>query len=239
MNPFLELERNLPEMEKNLGYAFKDKKLFLKAFIHRSFLHENKKIAEESNERLEFLGDAILGVLISDYLFHKFPDWSEGKLSSQKSFLVDSASCSHYMRKLGLENFILLGKGEFYTVSRGRDSIIADAFEALMGAIYLDGGFLAVKTLLLEMLQEELENLIKNPMRNYKAELQDYSQKKIQKIPEYKVLQESGPEHEKTFFVEVFLGDEKVGFGKGASKKEAEQSAAADALEKMQKQENI
>lgn len=222
----------LPEIEESLGCVFKDKFLLALAFVHRSYFNEKRGEVKEHNERLEFLGDSVLGVLVSEYLYVRFPEAPEGELSHMRSYLVDAKACSEQVQELGLDRFILLGKGEQRNTGRGRETILADLFEALIGALFLDGGTEAALKFFHAHIEEKLDRAIDRPMRNWKAELQDYVQKKWQTIPTYQVLDEEGPDHRKLFHVGVFLNDHCLGEGKGESKKEAEVLAAKEAMEK-------
>ncbi len=219
-----------PIIEERLGYRFTDRNLLLLAFIHCSFFNENRDLVLSHNERLEFLGDSILGLIVSDFLYTHLPDHSEGDLSHLRAYFVGSTSCASLLQKLNLAEFILLGKGEQLNQGKGRERILADLFEALVGAIYLDGGFAAARTFLLSHFSDELIRATTRPQRNWKADLQDYSQKKYQKLPSYQVLDQSGPDHSKRFMVVVTVGDRKLGQGEGSSKKQAEQVAAEKAL---------
>lgn len=232
MNLLERLKSNLESIEEKLGYAFENKDFLVQAFIHRSFINEYRVGPLQHNERLEFLGDSVLGLVVADYLFHRLPDHPEGQLSQLRSRLVDATSCAQYLQKLQLGEHILLGKGETMTEGRTKPSILADVFEALLGAIYLDGGLGVMKSFLLFHFETEFEAAIGSPPRNYKAELQDLSQKQFQKTPVYKVVDETGPDHSKVFHVMVFVNEKEAGVGLGASKKEAEQRAAFDALSK-------
>lgn len=224
---------NLEEAEERLGYVFSNKDLLLTALVHRSFVNEHKEMGGQHNERLEFLGDSVLGFFVADYLYHRLPGHPEGQLSQLRSKLVDATSCAQYLQKIELQDYILLGRGEKMTEGRSKISILADAFEAVVGAIYIDGGWSMAKSFLLCHLETIIEAVIGSPPRNYKAELQEYSQKKFHKAPTYKVMQESGPDHAKVFHVMVLMNDQEVGLGIGASKKEAEQRAAFEALKKL------
>lgn len=224
---------HLSEAEDRLGYHFKNKQLLAQAFIHRSYYNEHRDHIHEHNERLEFLGDSILGLLISDYLYLHLPTETEGELSRLRAHLVEASSCAKYLSKLGLAPFVLLGRGERMNEGRGRETILADLFEALIGAIYLDGGMAEAKRLFWLHFEQEIQNILAHPARNWKAELQDYSQKKYQKPPVYKVISETGPDHSKVFLVAAVLDNAEVGQGTGSSKKEAEQAAAQDALGKL------
>lgn len=224
------LLKNCSQLEERLNYRFKNKTLLALAFTHRSYINENRQI-KEHNERLEFLGDSVLGILVADYLYRHLPGTSEGDLSYLRSRLVEATSCVTYMLKLDLSNHLLLGKGEKMNDGRGRDSILADLFEAIMGAIYLDGGMEAAKTFFFGNFTEEIEAILNTPIQNWKALLQDFCQKKFQQPPEYKTLSATGPDHSKIFLVSVELNGKELGQGEGPSKKEAQQAAARKALE--------
>lgn len=225
-----ELFSHLSEVEDRLGYFFKQKRLLAQAFVHRSFYNEHRDRVEEHNERLEFLGDSVLGLLISDYLYHHLPLQAEGELSRLRAHLVEAGSCAKFLMNLGVAPFVLLGKGERMNEGRGRETILADLFEALIGAIYLDGGIGEAKRIFWNHFELEIRTILEHPARNWKAELQDLSQKKYQKPPQYRVASETGPDHNKVFLISVFVDDKEIGRGSGSSKKEAEQSAAQNAL---------
>ncbi len=233
MNPIDQLLSKIDEIESRLGYHFKNKNLLVQAFVHRSFFNEHRDLIEEHNERLEFLGDSILGMLIAEYLYQKLPKETEGQLSHYRSYIVEASNCANLLGQLEIGSYMLLGRGEKLNEKRGRESIFADLFEAVIGAIYLDSSFETTKNFFFERFTESLEKILENPIRNYKAELQDFSQKKYQKPPVYKVTKESGPEHSKVFQVTAYIGDAVVGEGIGSSKKEAEQAAAEDALRRL------
>lgn len=233
INSLDKLVQNYPAIETRLGYAFKNRDLLTLAFVHRSFFNENRSTVKEHNERLEFLGDSVLGLVISDYLYEYLPEHAEGQLSHLRSHLVEAGACASYVQKLDIGEHMLLGKGERMNEGRGRETIYADLFEALMGAIYLDGGLEECKRFFFRHFHDEVESGLKQPLRNWKAELQDYSQKKHQKPPIYKVMKEGGPDHSKIFNVSVFIEHEEIGQGTGSSKKQAEQSAAQNALKSL------
>jgi len=233
MNEYDSLKEKISEIEQKIKYVFEDKELLLLSFVHRSFVNENKKIIEIHNERLEFLGDAILNLVVSEYLFKKFPKATEGELSFLRSQIVDSNSCMGYLRKLNLESYVLLGKGEKQTEDRGRDSILADLFEAVIGAVFLDGGFFKAKDFILNNFEDDFQIFLEKPTRNFKAEFQNFCQKKYLKLPNYKIIKESGPDHSKVFEVGVYIDDTVLGIGMGPSKKEAEQAAAEKALKNL------
>lgn len=229
MNQMEYLLKNISKIESRLGYSFKDSSLLTLAFVHRSFINENRMVTQH-NERLEFLGDAVLGMLVSDYLYRYLPSTAEGQLSYLRSRLVEAGSCVNYVQSLDIASYILLGKGEKMNDGRGRESILADLFEAIIGAIYLDGGLEAAKKFLFRNFTSHIEIILKTPLRNWKALLQDFCQKKYQQTPVYHVLQASGPDHSKIFEISVLVNEQEFGRGTGASKKEAQQAAAADAL---------
>ncbi len=213
-----------------IKYAFKDKSLIQNALTHSSYTNENN--LKESNERLEFLGDAIFDGVISEILYNRLPQESEGQLSKIRSAIVCEASLVRCGREMQLHNLIKISKGEESTGGRFRDSIIADSMEALMGAIYLDGGWEEAKAFIGETFYNTIEEAIAGKLFfDYKSEIQELLQKQGQAQIQYKVYKEEGPEHDKTFHVNLFLNGERIGQGKGKNKKEAEQQAAKYALE--------
>lgn len=221
------------EIEGKLGYHFRQLDYLTLAFVHRSYWNEHQGLVKDHNERLEFLGDSVLGLVTAEYLYCHLPETPEGVLSDLRSRLVEASSCVVYVQKLGITEYLLLGRGEKMNTGKGRESILADLFEALMGAIYLDGGYEAAKMFFFRHFQKETEKILGNPTHNWKAELQDFAQKKFQKTPVYEVIEESGPSHQKNFRIAVFINEQKVGEGSGGSKKEAQQQAAADALARL------
>lgn len=234
MNPLEELRNRIPSIEALLNYRFQQQKLLETAFIHRSFINEFRGEPLEHNERLEFLGDSILNLLIADYLYKKGPNLTEGTLSHLRSSLVDATSCAKYLKQLALEPFLLLGKGERQNSGRGRETLLANLFEALVGAIYLDGGFPAAQDFIVRHFSRSLLSaLVESPSCNWKAKLQEHVQKRQDPPLKYETVGEIGPEHDKSFTIVVKIGDLEVGRGVGSSKKEAQQTAAADACERM------
>lgn len=226
----------LDKIEQKISYYFKNKTLLSIAFTHRSFTNENKEFNQPHNERLEFLGDAVLGLLISEFLYKTMSNSDEGALSYLRSRIVDASSCASFIHELQVEEFLLLGKGEAMNAGRGRETILADLFEALLGAIYLDGGVESAKHFFFSHFEFTLKALIKEPSRNWKALLQDHFQKKYQKQPRYLLMNVEGPDHDRIFSMGVYMDDELLGSGSGSSKKEAEQCAAKDAYEKLEKE---
>lgn len=234
MNTYDHLKKGIPIVEAQISYSFKDKSLIELAFIHRSFTNENRDVVQGHNERLEFLGDAILGLIVSNFLYIQFPNRPEGDLSYIRSRLVEAPACALYLKKINLEPFLMVGKGESMNEGKGRGTILADLFEAIIGALYLDGGVEAARSFFFDHFNEEISSIIEKPHRNWKAELQDYCQKNYQKPPEYSVIKEKGPDHLKTFYIKVQLDGQELGQGKGSSKKEAEQSAAENAIHALE-----
>ena len=233
LNPIEELVARIPAVEEKIKYTFKDKQLLILAFVHRSFFNEYRDLVQQHNERLEFLGDSVLGLMISEYLYAQLPLESEGCLSHLRSHIVEAGSCAEMLYQLGIAPYVLLGRGERMNGGRGRETILADLFEALIGAIYLDSGIEPVKQFFFFHFSGKIQEYLKQPLRNWKAELQDYSQKKHQKPPAYKILKESGPDHSKMFHVIAYINESETGMGVGSSKKEAEQAAAENALKKL------
>lgn len=232
MNTVENLMQHVSEIQSRIGYTFQDLSLLTLAFVHRSYINENRSITAH-NERLEFLGDSVLGMLIAEYLYRNLPSNPEGDLSFLRSRLVEAGSCVTYLQKLDIGKHVLLGKGERMNDGRGRETILADLFEAIVGAIFLDGGIEAARNFLFNNFSEEFAAILKTPLRNWKALLQDYCQKKYQRTPDYQLEEAIGPDHSKMFKISVLINDLEVGKGEGSSKKEAQQAAAADALSKL------
>lgn len=217
-------------IEKKLGYKFKDRKILKTALTHSSFANET---SVESNERLEFLGDAVLGFIVARVLYDLFPDASEGKLSKMRSAIVSRMNFAHFARELKIDKQILLGKGEENTGGRKRQSNLAGAFEAVIGAIFIDGGYKKVYSIVSKLLKNCL-NGKEEIFKDYKTKLQEVAQRQFKKVPKYKVILEEGPPHDKCFHVEVKLGRKSLGKGIGRNKKQAEQAAAKQGLESVE-----
>ena len=230
------MERNnqqLQELEKRIGIKFKDEKLLKQVFIHRSFLNENVGTDLDHNERLEFLGDAVLELIVTDHLFKNYPN-PEGELTNWRSALVKGAMLSKVATNLKIGELLYLSKGEEKTGGKSRSLILANTFEALIGAIYLDLGFEATKKFIDKYLIVNLPTILED--QSYidpKSKLQELSQAKENITPIYKVLKEFGPDHNKSFTVGVSMGENLIGQGSGSSKQKAEQAAASDALAHM------
>lgn len=229
---------HIKALESKLNIRLINPGLFFTACTHRSFQNESKRPLA-NNERLEFLGDSVLSLVVSEFLYTHFPTFPEGELSFAKSKLVEAHACSNYIKQLGVESFLLLGKGESANLGKGRDSVMADFFEAVIGAIFLDLGIDAVKEFLLQNFSSYWKEEGFKKEENEKVILQEYAQKKYQLIPEYQILSQEGPDHEKKFVVAVFIQGKQVGEGIGSSKKEAQQNAAKSALESIKDREEI
>ncbi|MEK7070391.1 MAG: ribonuclease III [Patescibacteria group bacterium] len=223
---------DLSDLEKQINVIFKNKDLLQNAFVHRSYLNENKSFKLPSNEKLEFLGDSVLSLATSVYLYKKYPLLQEGDYTEIKSAVVKTSSLAEAAESLGLGDYFLLSRGEDQGGGRVNKNILADCFEALIAVIFIDQGFKkAYDFILTYLFGDKLDMLVTN--KEYvssKSALQERFQSRYKVIPEYKVLEEEGPEHKRTFTVGVYLKDKKLSEGVGASKKEAEEQAAALAL---------
>jgi len=219
-------------IEKKLDYKFKDRELLKTALTHSSYANET---SVESNERLEFLGDAVLGFVVADVLYKRYPDATEGKLSKMRSSIVSRMNFAHFARELRINKQVLLGKGEENTGGRERESNLSGTFEAVIGAIFIDGGYRKVYKVIIKLLKNCL-NGDEEIFKDYKTKLQEVAQRKFKKVPKYKVVLEEGPPHDKNFHIEVKLGRKTFGKGMGSNKKKAEQEAAKQGLERMEKQ---
>ena len=238
MQPFILAEAKMKEIEQTIGYTFKDKELLKEALTHTSHSNESRKSRIKSrskitkdNERLEFLGDSVLNLSITTFLFNQKKSLTEGELSRMRSTIFCEKSLRMAADSFGLHKYILLGKGEELTGGRNRNSIIADAMEALMGAIYLDAGFAEADRFILKYMGEVIELAIDGKLfKDYKTQYQELVQKSSEVKIEYKVLEEKGPDHNKTFVVGLYLNGKEISTGEGSNKKEAEQNAAREAL---------
>lgn len=221
-------------MEDVLNYKFKDESILLTALTHSSYANEARSVGVVCNERLEFLGDAVLGFVIGSYLYKEFPDLSEGKLTKLRAGVVCEQMLAKKARALGVQKYLRLGKGEEQTGGRERVSILEDSFESIIGAIYLDGGVEEASRFILSQLKDEIENIKSSRLvPDNKTNLQEYLQKTSHEPIEYVVVSESGPAHSREFKVEVRHMGKVLGKGRGKSKKEAEQNAAESALERL------
>jgi len=221
---------DIKEIEKRLGVVFKDTELLVSSLTHRSYLNENRDFHLPNNERLEFLGDAVLELISTEYLYLNYPH-PEGELTNFRSALVNYRMLSEIAKRLGLEDYLLLSKGEAKDTGRARQVIMANAIEAVIGAIYLDQGYDVTKEFILREIMVELPTIIHDgAYLDPKSKLQEVVQEKFGITPSYNVVSESGPDHDKVFVISVYLGEKKVGTGEGPSKQEAEVSAAQNAL---------
>lgn len=218
----------LQTLEERIGYHFKNQDLLKQAITHSSFSNEQKINRAKHYERVEFLGDAVLELVSSEFLFENYPELSEGNLTKMRASMVCEPALAFCAKDLEIGKFLRLGKGEESTGGRNRDSIIADVCEAVIGAIYLDGGMEPAKEFIKRFVLSDLEN--KQLFYDSKSNLQELAQGKLKKTIRYELLEEYGPEHDKTFVVEVFMDEESLGQGKGRTKKVAEQQAAYEAL---------
>ena len=227
--------KDFSKLQKKLGIRFKDEELLKTSLVHRSYINENPKFPLSHNERLEFLGDAVLELIVTRYLFDKFPQKREGELTSLRSSLVNSKELSRIAQKLNLDSFLYLSKGEAKDTGRAREQILANTFEALIGVIYLDQGYEVAKSFIEKKLLKNLPKILKQKLYvDPKSRFQEIAQEKIRVTPEYKVLKEEGPDHARIFEVGVYLDDTLVARGEGPSKQEAQVEAAGNALEKME-----
>ncbi len=217
--------------EKKIGRSFKNSRLLEQAFTHRSYLNENRQPGREHNERLEFLGDAVLELVVTEFLFAKYPDKAEGELTAVRAALVNTVSISAAATKLGMNDYLLLSRGEAKDTGRARAIILANAFEAMIGAIYLDAGYDAAKDFIAQQLFAMADEVVeKKTWQDAKSKFQELAQEQSGITPSYQMLQQSGPDHDKRFVVGAFIGQEKIAQGEGRSKQEAEQAAAEKAL---------
>jgi ribonuclease-3 len=217
-----------------LNLSFHNLDLLIEALTHRSYLNEHREYEGSHNERLEFLGDAVLELATTDFLFKKFPAKPEGELTAYRAALVNTVSLAETAQKIGVNEYLLLSKGEAKDTGRARDVILADAFEAIIGAVYLDQGFSAAEAFIAENLYGKIEAVIAN--RSYqdaKSRFQELAQEKRGTTPAYETLSEVGPDHDKRFTVGVFIGSSEIARGEGKSKQEAEQAAAEAGLSAM------
>ena len=225
---------DLDTLQNVLGVEFEDVSLLKQALVHRSYLNENPGFELASNERLEFLGDALVGLVVAERLYRQFPELPEGELTRLRSNLVRKETLARSAASLGLGDYLYLGRGEELSGGRERESNLARTFEAVVGAIFVDRGFTEARDFVLEKLGEELERVIWDESAvDYKSVLQQFIQSKMQLAPVYRTVSEAGPEHEREFSVEVLVGDKVIGRGEGRSKQAAEKEAARTALERL------
>lgn len=218
--------------ETRIGCTFKDKRLLEQAYTHRSYLNENRAPGREHNERLEFLGDAVLELVVTEFLYAKYPQKPEGDLTAYRAALVNTQSIADAAVKLGMNDFLLLSRGEARDQGRARQIILANAFEALIGALYLDSGYITARDFIGKQLFHKTDEVVaKRLWQDAKSKLQEISQELLGHTPTYEVVSQTGPDHDKKFVVAAQLGGERVATGEGKSKQEAEQAAAEKALQ--------
>ncbi|MEW6617586.1 MAG: ribonuclease III [Patescibacteria group bacterium] len=226
------MSKDSSDFEKNIGVAFKNKDFLKEALTHRSYLNEHPEWAVFHNERLEYLGDAVLELVTTEYLFHFYPNYQEGELTSLRAALVNYQMMAKVAREISLEQYLFLSKGEAKDSGKAREVILANALESLIGAIYLDHGYDVTKTFIERFIISHLREVVDQKLyRDPKSVFQEIMQEKKKVTPTYRVLRETGPDHQKQFLVGVFLDEELVAQGQGTSKQEAESSGAKAALE--------
>lgn len=225
------MKKNYQEFADKIEVSFKNIKLLENAFIHRSFINENPRGGLEHNERLEFLGDAVLELSVTDFLFNKFKNKQEGELTAHRAALVNAVTLSEVATDLGINEYLMLSKGESKDIGRARQNILADAFESLIGAIYIEHGFDVADNFIKKYLLSKTEEVVsRGLLKDAKSKVQEMSQEIYGVTPRYKVVKETGPDHDKHFTVAIFFGPEKIAEGDGKSKQEAEQQAAVNGL---------
>lgn len=226
------LQNDLIQLQKLLKVTFSDTKVLLSAVTHRSYLNEHRDATWDHNERLEFLGDAVLELVVTDFLFAKYPEKPEGELTAIRAALVNTVSLASAAEKLGVNDFLLMSKGEAKDVGRARQYILANSFEACIGAIYIDQGYEAAKEFIADRLFGKTDEIVRKRLwQDAKSRFQELAQEHASITPTYETVGQSGPDHDRVFTVGVFLRHEKVAEGTGRSKQEAEQQAALRAVE--------
>jgi len=231
-------QKDFHQLQKKLGVEISEH-LLVQAVTHTSYAHENRKHQVPNNERLEFLGDAVLELVVSESLFRQYPNLPEGELTKFRANLVCEPSLVKVAEQLELGYYLRLGKGEESSGGRQRPSILADAVEALIGAVFLEKGFETAKEIILALFGDEIVQVSNNYNRDYKTLLQEMTQDKFNEVPAYSIIDESGPDHDKRFVAQIFLNQEVVSTGHGRSKKEAEQNAAKVAFKRLKQHENL
>jgi ribonuclease-3 len=222
-------------LEERLDYRFRDQTLCQRALTHKSWINETHDATRGDNERLEFLGDAVLALVVSDLLMKQFPTHPEGELSKTRAAMVNEAGLARVAEALALGQWIFLGRGEEQAGGRQKKSILSDALEAMIGAVYLDGGFESAYQVAEHLFRPQLADAEVAAGRDFKSRLQEISQARLQLAPTYTVISQQGPDHDKTFEVAIYLGPTEYGRAQGKSKKEAQQAAAAQALDILER----
>ncbi len=229
------IEADLQKLQKLLGVEFKDNQVLLSAITHRSYLNEHREATQDHNERLEFLGDAVLELVVTDFLYNKYPEKPEGELTAVRAALVNTVSLSESSTKLGVNDYLLMSKGEAKDTGRARSYILANAFEALIGSLYIDQGYETAKDFIATHLFPKTEKIVEKRLwQDPKSRFQELAQENVSITPTYETLGQSGPDHDRVFTVGVYLNKEKVAEGQGRAKQEAEQAAAEAAIEAKQ-----
>ncbi len=222
----------LSDIQLRISHRFRDQELLERALTHKSYANENRVPAH--NERLEFLGDAVLSLIVSEHLMKNCPDSTEGDLSRLRAAVVSEPALAAVARDIGLGSYLLLGKGEEQTGGRDKDSLLANCLEALIASVYLDGGLPVAEALVIRLFEKTVQRTCTSRgTLDYKTELQELSQERMKQLPEYRIVSETGPDHQKQFTVELSINSEICGRGTGRSKKDAEQKAAREALKKL------
>lgn len=223
---------DFPKLESIIGASFRDQTHLLTAVTHRSYLNEHREATQDHNERYEFLGDAVLELVVTDFLFNKYPTKPEGELTAIRAALVNTVSLSEVSERLGINDFLLLSRGEAKDTGRARQYILANAFEAVVGALYLDQGYEVAGQFIADQLLGRTDEIVQERLwQDSKSRFQELAQEHTSITPSYDMLTQTGPDHDRIFTVGVFLGEKKIAEGQGRSKQEAEQSAAERALE--------
>jgi len=226
------MAENFDKLEKKLGFKFKNKDLLTQAFTHRSYINENPKFNLDHNERLEFLGDAVIELIVTSHLYRDFPEKPEGELTNWRAALVNAKMLMSVAEELGYNDYLLLSRGESKEMGKARAYILANTFEAVVGALYLDSGYEPAEEFIKKYLMTKLADIIKDgSYKDSKSKFQEEAQEKVNITPSYRVVKESGPDHDKKFIVGVFLEEKLIAEGEGSSKQEAEESAAKKALQ--------
>ena len=217
--------------QNKIGLEFNDPILLKQAFIHRSYINENKDLGIEHNERLEFLGDAVLELVVTDFLYNEYPEVDEGILTAYRSSLVRTESISQAARDMGMNELLLLSKGESRDQGKARDYILANTFESFVGAVYLDSGYDSARNVIADALFENIKQVItEGSWKDPKSQFQEYAQEQYSETPRYELVSATGPDHDKEFVMAVFVGEKQMGSGRGNSKQKAQQEAAENAL---------
>ncbi len=225
------MDQDLAKLQEAIGFQFDNETLLRQALVHRSFLNENPDFGLESNERLEYLGDALLDFVVGEYLYRRYPEMNEGELTSVRASLIKASTLARFARSMDLGQYVYLSHGEDERDGRNRGGLLADVFEALVAAIYLDRGLDKARAIVLPLVEPEATRIVEGGLdRDHKSALQEWSQRELGITPIYRTVKEQGPDHAKVFTVEVLLDGEVYGRGEGRSKQSAEQRAAEEAL---------